>query len=297
MNAAKKLLLAVLMTLATTTPSLAAETVLRAARVEVHDPTQLLAPDAKFWKSARLVEVAMLPQMVAKPSNPNPAIKSLKVRAVHNGHWLAFLLEWDDPTQNDRVGIDRFGDQVAVQMPVKYDRKAIPNPMMGNPGGGRVDIWQWRAAFQRDLDAGEHHALGIYPHAMQQLRELYPNAVVDLYPDEVLRATDARPYMGALGVDNPISHPKRTPVLDQMAEGFGTLTAEPEQDADGKGVWKDGKWRVVITHTMSSAEPEADITVHPGGESIVAFAVWDGGSREVGARKAWSAWVPLKLAK
>jgi len=42
---------------------------------------------------------------------------------------------------------------------------------------------------------------------------------VDLYPDQVLQATDARPYQGALGMDNPVSRPKQSPVLDQMAEG------------------------------------------------------------------------------
>jgi hypothetical protein len=86
---------------------------------------------------------------------------------------------------------------------------------------------------------------------------------VDVYPDEVLRVTDARAYMGAVGVDNPISGPKNSPVLEQMAEGFGSLTVLPQQRADGKGVW--------------------------------AFAVWDGGSKEVGSRKAWANWVQLKL--
>ena len=296
MSVANEFLLAAALTMAAAIPAYSAETVLRAVRVPVHDASGLLDPDATFWKGARPVKVPMLPQMVAKPANPSPAVKSLRVRAVHNGHWLALLVEWKDPTKNDRVGIDNFGDQLAVQMPVKYNKDALPSPMMGHPGG-RVDIWQWRAAFQRDIEQGEHQALGVYPHALHQLRDLYPNAVVDLYPDQVLRATDARPYMGALGVDNPISHPRRTPVLDQMAEGFGTLTVEPDQDADGKGVWRDGMWSVVVAHALSSAEPESDINLHPGGESVVTFAVWDGGSREVGSRKAWSGWVSLRLAK
>jgi len=33
----------------------------------------------------------------------------------------------------------------------------------------------------------------------------------------------------------------------------------------------------------------------PGDETVAAFAVWEGGHREVGARKAWSDWVPLTL--
>lgn len=33
----------------------------------------------------------------------------------------------------------------------------------------------------------------------------------------------------------------------------------------------------------------------PGDETLAAFAVWEGGAREVGSRKAWSDWVKLKL--
>jgi len=143
----------------------------------------------------------------------------------------------------------------------------IPSPMMGSPGK-RVDIWQWRAAFQRDLDEGE-----------PGIKDLYPNAMVDVYPDEMLRVTDARPYMGAMGVDNMISHPKNSPVLEQMAEGFGTLTAVPgDQDADGRGVWKDGKWIVVFTHPLAPFSRNSS-RFTPGGETIAAFAVWEGAQR------------------
>ncbi|MCI0435979.1 MAG: ethylbenzene dehydrogenase-related protein, partial [Gemmatimonadetes bacterium] len=225
-------------------------------------------------------------QVVTTPRHPHNAVKEIKARAVHNGHWIAFQLEWRDATKSDRIVVDRFGDQVAVEMPVRFDKDALPSPMMGH-SGARVDIWQWRAAFQRDLDTGE-----------PQVRDLYPYAQVDVYPDQVLRATDARPYTGALGVDNPISHPLRTPVLDQSAEGWGTMTVEAEgQDGDGRSVWEDGTWRVVIVHPLATAGGENDIHLFPGDESVVAFAVWDGGSREVGSRKAWSNWVPLQLHK
>ena len=259
------------------------------AEIEVRrvaDGEKLLDPKAAFWQAIPAVPVPMLAQVVTVPRHPNNAVKEIKARAVHNGHLIAFHLEWKDTTKSDRIVVDKFGDQVAVQMPVKFNKDAPPSPMMGHPGA-RVDIWQWRAAFQRDLDEGE-----------PKLRDLYPYAQVDGYPDEVLRATDARPYTGALGVDNPISHPLRTPVLDQSAEGWGTMTVEPDgQDADGRGVWEDGTWRVVITHPMATALSENDIHLFPGEDSIVAFAVWDGGHREVGSRKAWSNWVPLRVQK
>jgi hypothetical protein len=252
--------------------------------IRVTDIGPLVDPDAAFWYEAKAVQVTMLPQVVTTPMNATPAIASLTVRAAHNGQWLAVLLEWKDPTKSDRIVLDQFGDQVAVQVPIHYRKDAVPSPMMGNPGG-RVNIWQWRAAFQHDIDRGE-----------PAVRDLYPNTLVDIYPDQVLRAIDARPYTGALGVDNPISRPRPSPVLDQMAEGWGTMTVHAEQNADGKGVWEDGVWRVAITHPLITANPH-HLRIQPGGETVVAFAVWDGGSREVGSRKAWSGWVPLKLEK
>lgn len=239
-------------------------------------------PLAPLWKTARPVKVVMLPQTVALPQKPDAAVKEITVRAAHNGGWLAVHMEWADPTKSDTVILDNFGDQIALQLPVATTG-APPSPMMGNPGG-RVNIMQWRAAFQRDID--DHPP---------SVRDLYPNAWTDVYPDEVLGATDARPYTGALGLENPISRGRASPVLDQMAEGWGSMTVKPDQHASGKGVWKDGMWRVVITRPLVSDDANAP-RLAVGTRTVVAFAVWEGGSREVGSRKAWSAWVPLVLA-
>jgi DMSO reductase family type II enzyme heme b subunit len=259
----------------------AAETRLLAARVGGTGP--ITDPAAPLWKAARPVRVALLPQMAALPNRPEPAIKELAVRAVHNGGWIAFLLEWKDATRSNTILLDNFGDQVAVQLPVNATG-APPSPMMGH-AGGRVNIMQWRAAFQRDLDQGP-----------PSIRDLYPNAWADVYPDEVLSASDARPYTGALGIENPISRGRASPVLDQMAEGWGSMTVKPDQHALGAGVHRDGGWRVVITRPLSSDDLNAPLLV-PGTRTVVGFAVWEGGSREVGGRKAWAPWLPLVLAR
>jgi len=254
---------------------------LTAVRVKGAGP--IADPAAPVWKQSRPVSVAMLPQTVALPHNDHPAVRQLSVRSVHNGGWIAFLIEWSDPTLSDRIVLDNFGDQLAVELPIDT-KSAPPSPMMGNPGG-RVNIMQWRAAFQHDIDKGP-----------PTVRELYPNAWADVYPDEILSASDARPYSGALGIENPISRGRASPVLDQMAEGWGTMTVKPDQHALGKGVWKDGTWLVVITRPMVSDDINAP-RLEPGIQTFVAFAVWDGGGREVGARKAWSSWAPLAIGR
>ena len=196
----------------------------------------------------------------------------MAVRAEHNGGWIAFLIEWKDATLSDRVVLDNFGDQVAVELPV--DIKADPpSPMMGNPGG-RVNIMQWRAAFQHDLD--DHP---------RTIRDLYPNAWTDVYPDEVLGAADARPYSGALGLENPISRGRASPVLDQMAEGWGSMTVKPDQHALGKGVWKNGVWRVVHPTHGFRHPTRRDAALQSTGGRVA------GGTRQSGCR-ARQAWAP-----
>jgi hypothetical protein len=249
----------------------------------------MLDAEAAFWKDAPAVKVPMQPQTIANPQNATPAVGELDVRAAHNGQWYAVLIEWSDPTRSDRIVLDQFGDQVALELPVKYKPGDFPNPMMGAPGE-RVNIMQWRAAFQHDVDQNEKTE-GASRNG-PKIAELYPYVHVDVYPDEVLRATDARAYTGAVGVDNPISRPKRSSVIEQMAEGFGSLTVLPEQHADGRGNWSSGRWRVVITHPLAAGDGNTPL-LKPGDQTLAAFAVWEGGAKEVGSRKAWSNWVQL----
>lgn len=241
-------------------------------------------PEADFWRSIEAVRVPVMAQAIATPTLARSAISDLEVRAAHDGTTYAFRIEWEDKTKSDRIVVDNFGDQVAIELPMQFRPGALPSPMMGNPGA-RVSILQWRAAFQHDLEYGH-----------PKLRDVYPNAMVDVYPDQVLTAVDAKPYTGALGVDNPVSTANASPVLDQMAEGYGTMTVKPEQHADGKGSWAGGRWSVVITHPLSTGHPN-DPDVKPGAETAVAFAVWEGGDNEVGGRKGWAPWVSVQVAK
>jgi hypothetical protein len=250
-------------------------------RIEGQGP--LLNPTAGIWQEAPAMQVSLLPQAVALPFHLGPEVTELEVRAVHNGEWIGLRLRWRDEAPNDLLRTADFGDQAAVQFPID-PHGPPPSPMMGHVGAP-VNILQWRAPFQRDLDKG-----GPY------IRELYPYALVDVYPDEVLRVIDARAYTGALGVDNPVSHPYESPVLDQMAEGWGSLTVKPLQHANGRGHWEEGEWRVVITRPLVPGGPN-DPDLRPGTVSTAAFAVWEGGNDEVGSRKAWSNWVPLYIAK
>lgn len=266
--------------LAMATPAVAEDN-LMVAKVGGADP--IMDPASKVWSKAKAISVEMLPQNVATPNNLNPAVKKIDVKAVRNDNYLGVLLTWKDPSRNDTLLIDAFGDEVALEFPVEYKKDDLPSPMMGNPGG-RVAIWQWRAALQRDLDKG-----------VPDTKDLYPNAHYDIYPDKLLTETDARPYSGARGLGNRVSMGKGTPVLEALAEGFGSLTDRSDTGkVNGKGVYKDGSWQVVFTYPLFTNGGELG-SLKAGAESSMALAVWDGGSQEVGPRKAWSQWVALRL--
>ena len=82
---------------------------------------------------------------------------------------------------------------------------------------------------------------------------------------------------------------KEDRVTDMSAQGFGTLKAQGQQDVTGKGVWKDGVWRVVFSRKLIESDPE-DVHLIPGEFKQIAFAVWDGADQESGSKKAISSW-------
>src|SRR5713101_3082615 len=60
-------------------------------------------PKAPEWDKATPMILPLSGQVVTRPTLPDPTIKGLTVRSLHNGKELVFLLEWQDPTKNDRL--------------------------------------------------------------------------------------------------------------------------------------------------------------------------------------------------
>ena len=249
-----------------------------AARVEGAGP--MVSLDPAEWEAIAPATIPLTPQAAAVPMNLEPATSSVRVRMRHNDDHVSVLLEWDDPTRSDALVVDQFGDQIAIQYPI--DHANPPSAAMG-ASGQPVVIMQWRSPHGRDLTVG----------APPSVPELFPNAHVDLYTADQLPEDRARPYTGAVGLGNPVSRSPENGVLIQIAEGFGSLTALPSTPAHGRGEWANGVWRVVISHPLDFGE--GFLQLRAGLQSRIAFAVWEGGNNEVGSRKAWASWVPLRI--
>jgi DMSO reductase family type II enzyme heme b subunit len=120
-----------------------------------------------LWQQATALQVPLSAQTVTMPILRETRVKSVSARALHNGAQIAFLIEWDDETQNDQmVRIQDFRDAVALQFPQVQGQ---PFFCMGMQGGN-VNIWHWKADWQADIAA------------WQDMESQYPNMNVDQYP-------------------------------------------------------------------------------------------------------------------
>ena len=187
----------------------------------------------------------------------------------------------------DLPGPARFMDACAVQVPAKLEAN-VPDPQMGMQGKG-VEITYWRADWQAVVDGRP-----------DSLKEMYPNASINGYPFEAnslekgsaAQQEMATRYAPARALGNRRVGTRAVPVEDLLAEGPGTLApASPSggvAGSKGKGVKSEYGWSVVITRKLPTG-------LAPGARTQVAFAIWEGGHQETGARKMRTGWIPLLM--
>lgn len=81
-----------------------------------------------------------------------------------------------------------------------------------------------------------------------------------------------------------------------VAEGIGTTRTVDTELTKGRGMWKEGVWKVVITRPMQIQTSEPIVQIEPGKPTQVGVAVWEGSHAERGGIKAYSIdWRELKI--
>lgn len=114
--------------------------------------TELVDPDAGFWKEADDERISLMGTplgmqptgaiRVAWAGKTIGVVDKVKVAAVHDGTTLAFRLEWDDENQDGALGdTTSFPDAAALVFPVTDNAPLIT---MG-AAGAAVNAWYWRA--------------------------------------------------------------------------------------------------------------------------------------------------------
>jgi len=253
-------------------------------------------PFAEVWGAAVEQTVTLLPQNLAMPSIGSVSVPEVRVRAVTDGERIAFRLSWPDQTQDANVETDRFTDAAAMQFPLHPQASF----MMGGPNMP-VQIVHWKALWQKDID--EH---------FQDVQDLHPNYWADFY--WFAEPTDQHPSEGtpyrvpdsftdpyshqwfpAKEAGNPMSVFHRTqPVEETTAEGFGSLATQDHAVTEARGVWRDGRWYLVLMRPLQTDDGE-DYQFHPNVRGRFGVAIWEGGSENVGGRKQYSDWVPFEI--
>ena len=216
-----------------------------------------VGPEDAAWDKVSPMTLPLSGQVITRPVWPEPTARALTVRALHNGTEIAFLLEWQDNTKNDRLTPGTFRDGVAIGLPLG-DAPAFF--CMGQLDH-YINIWHWKADWQSDID---RRAAKTSEKARDGVRtfEVIPRRV--------------------------------SSVEDLIGGGFSTLTTKEKQGrVQGKAAWKDGVWRVVMHRPLVSEEQENEAKLVPGRVQTVSFAVWNGENKERNGQKAVAPWFQL----
>jgi hypothetical protein len=230
--------------------------IIRARLVEGELP---VAPEDAAWAKVSPMTLPLSGQVITRPVWPEPTARALTVRSLHNGTEIAFLLEWQDNTKNDRLTPGTFRDGVAIGLPLG-DAPAFF--CMGQLDH-YINIWHWKADWQSDID---RRAAKTSEKARDGVRtfEVIPRRV--------------------------------SSVEDLIGGGFSTLTTKEKQGrVQGKALWKDGVWHVVMRRPLVSEEQENEAKLIPGRVQTVSFAVWNGENKERNGQKAVAPWFQLVI--
>jgi hypothetical protein len=248
-----------------------------------------IAPDHALWDSATPMDVALQPQTTTSPMLDDPTVQVVQAVALTDGRKIAWRFSWPDANPASSTETGQFSDAVGVQFPL------VPGaPYLMGAADMPVYSLYWKAQWQHDINHGFQDVLAKYPNAWSDVYWFggdHPYHVPASFTDE-----RAREWFIGASAGNPNSNLNRTtPVEEVIAEGFGTLTHVPAGIADGRGLWKDGRWHVVITRPI--ADDALSKLFAPGNTSEFAVAVWDGDAGNVGGRKHHSLWVQFEVGR
>jgi hypothetical protein len=220
-------------------------------------------PTDPAWETVSPLPLPLSGQIITRPVWPEPSVRALSIRSIHNGKEVAFLMEWQDATVNESLTPGVFRDGAAVALPLGEAPALFCMGQLDH----YVNIWHWKADWQSDVDRRAARA------KEKKRRRKGPRRF------EVI--------------------PRRpSSVEDLIGGGFSTLTSKQRQGRiKGQAEWKRGLWRVVMKRplTVDGDDLENEAMLIPGRLQAVAFAVWNGENKERNGQKAVASWMQLHI--
>lgn len=252
-------------------------------------------PEDPVWDTINSIELPLAGQIIAKPRLWMPSVDSIKVKSFFNAQYIVFLLEWDDNTNEQD---ETYSDSVALQFPT-----AIPEgsqkPYFAMGGSGKsVTIWQWRAYDELRKNAEKDLAETGGGETATDGGTSVDEADVDASgeSESIPGAEHTEVAEGETKIPQFVEFAK---IKEMNAKGFKNVTVQPSasQHTKSLGVWKNGKWKVMVASPIATNDKKLDIQFEAGKLIPYALAVWDGSNQEVGGLKSISSWYYLNLEK
>ncbi|GJQ58311.1 MAG: hypothetical protein D8M57_05735 [Candidatus Scalindua sp. AMX11] len=266
--------------------------------VETDLPT---GPDDPIWESISSIEIPLAGQIIAKPRLWMPSVNSIQVKSFFSDNYIVFLLEWDDKTNEQN---ETYSDAVAIQFPtVIPESSEKPYFAMGGSGKG-VTIWQWRAydevqeLAKKELGQVDDSVTATDGGSSVDSDEESSDDEGEVAPDKIEEASESEQTEGVVEEARPL-FTNFAKMREMNAKGFKNVSVQPSKSQLTKslGVWKNGKWKVMVTSPIVTNEKKLDIQFEDGKLIPYALAVWDGSNQEIGGLKSISSWYYLNLEK
>jgi DMSO reductase family type II enzyme heme b subunit len=218
-----------------------------------------------------------------------PSTNSIRIKSFYNNENIAFLLEWDDRT-NEQA--ETYSDAVAIQFPTKIP-EGLKKPYfaMGDSGNG-VELLHWKAYDESVLVAQSADDIETETDGGESLEEQEETDTEGSEEIEVVQEDEGN-------VEETVKEEFKGffKIKEMNAKGFKRLSVQPDnsQNSLGKSQWKNGKWQVMITRPLFTADKKTDVQFVKGKLIPYALAVWDGSNSEIKGQKAISSWYYLTL--
>ena len=225
-------------------------------------------PDDPAWEETAEFRIPLTGQATYAPRWQIPAVTDLSVWAVYNSEEIVLRLAWDD----------RFADTVSV------------------------DSVEVMAA---GWEADDTYPV-LYPDG-QRTRGTFPDAAEIMFPVRY-GESPVLPHFVYGNTGQPVDlwrwradlqHAPNSPAVEELRASGGGRPPEghaPEsQRASGLGVWRDGRWTVVVRRPLETEDGAREVQLRPGQMIPIAFHAWDGANGETGLKMALSSWYFLYL--
>lgn len=223
-------------------------------------------PEDVAWASVPEIRIPLTGQATFAPRWQVPGVTDMTVRAVYNDDEVALRLEWDD----------RFADTLPADSEV---------------------------AAREGWSADDTYPV-LYPDGVR-VRGHFPDAVEIMFPARHGGGPEL-PHLVYGSAGQPVelirwqADTADGSALELRATGPGQAPApraSQDSGASALGVWRAGRWSVVLRRPLATPDGSEAPELRPGESIPIAFHAWEGANGETGLRMGLSSWYYLYLSE